>query len=128
MRPEADGRIRELDGAFPLHGMHGQAEPQAKNLLGLSGNHSWVHRRACGSTDGEKKSGGVGRMTYKEAAKIIEVATAEVEWEYPMEYAAAFEKAIEALNKCERIASIIDSYDADFVANYVRGLFAEAEE
>ena len=38
-------------------------------------------------------------MTDKEAAEIIKVARAEVEWEYPMEYAAAFDKAIEALER-----------------------------
>lgn len=36
-------------------------------------------------------------MTNKDAAEIIKVARAEVEWEYPMEYAAAFDRAIEAL-------------------------------
>lgn len=64
-------------------------------------------------------------MTDEEAIKIIEIARSEVEWEYPMEYAAAFGKAIEALNKCQKIEKIIDSYDADFIANYVRGLFTE---
>lgn len=38
-------------------------------------------------------------MTDKEAIEIIKVARAEVEWEYPMEYAAAFDKAIEALER-----------------------------
>lgn len=38
-------------------------------------------------------------MTDKEAAEIIKVAKAEVEWEYPMEYAAAFDKAIEVLER-----------------------------
>ena len=37
-------------------------------------------------------------MTAQEAIKIIEVAIAEVEWNYPLDYAIAFEKAIEALN------------------------------
>ena len=37
-------------------------------------------------------------MTTQEAIKIIEVAIAEVEWNYPLDYAIAFEKAIEALN------------------------------
>lgn len=36
-------------------------------------------------------------MTNAEAINIIEIAQAEVEWEYPISYAAAFEKAIEAL-------------------------------
>lgn len=64
-------------------------------------------------------------MTDKEVAEIIKVARAEVEWEYPMEYAAAFDRAIEALDKCQKIEKIIDSYDADFIANYVRGMFKE---
>jgi len=38
-------------------------------------------------------------MTNKEAIEIIEIAIKEVEWEYPMDYAVAFEKAIEALKK-----------------------------
>ena len=38
-------------------------------------------------------------MTNEEAIKTIEIAIAEVEWEYPMKYAVAFEKAIEALKK-----------------------------
>ena len=36
-------------------------------------------------------------MTNKEAIQIIETAITKVEWEYPMDYAAAFDKAIEAL-------------------------------
>jgi hypothetical protein len=38
-------------------------------------------------------------MTPQEAIKIIETAIAEVEWEYPMDYAVAFETAVNALNK-----------------------------
>lgn len=38
-------------------------------------------------------------MTPEEAIKTIELAKAEVEWEYPMDYAVAFEKAKEALEK-----------------------------
>ena len=38
-------------------------------------------------------------MTNEESIEIIKVARAEVEWEYPMDYAAAFDKAIEALEK-----------------------------
>lgn len=38
-------------------------------------------------------------MTIEEAIKTIEIAIAEVEWEYPMEYAIAFEMAISALKK-----------------------------
>lgn len=36
-------------------------------------------------------------MTKEEAIKSIEAAIAEVELEYPMEYAVAFEMAIKAL-------------------------------
>lgn len=38
-------------------------------------------------------------MTAKEAIKTIEAAKAEIEWNYPLDYAAAFEMAIEALEK-----------------------------
>lgn len=42
-------------------------------------------------------------MTNKEAIETIKIALAEVEWEYPMDYpmyyAAAFDMAIEALEK-----------------------------
>ena len=38
-------------------------------------------------------------MTTEEAIKTIEVAIADVEWEYPMGYSVAFEMAIDALEK-----------------------------
>lgn len=38
-------------------------------------------------------------MTIEGAIKTIETARAEVEWEYPMDYAAAFDVAIRALEK-----------------------------
>ena len=38
-------------------------------------------------------------MTSEEAIKTIQVAIAEVEWEYPLDYSVAFETAIEALEK-----------------------------
>ena len=38
-------------------------------------------------------------MTPKEAIKILEVAKAEVEWNYPLDYAVAIDTAIEALEK-----------------------------
>lgn len=38
-------------------------------------------------------------MTYEEAKDIILVAIAEVEWNYPLEYAVAFEEAAAALDK-----------------------------
>ena len=38
-------------------------------------------------------------MTNKEAIETINIAMAEVEWNYPMDYAVAFEMAIDALEK-----------------------------
>ena len=38
-------------------------------------------------------------MTNEEAIKTIKTAIAEVEWNYPMDYATAFENAISALEK-----------------------------
>ena len=38
-------------------------------------------------------------MTLEEAIKTIQVAVSEVEWIYPLDYAIAFETAIEALEK-----------------------------
>lgn len=38
-------------------------------------------------------------MTPQEAIETIKIAIAEVEWNYPMEYAVAFENAIESLEK-----------------------------
>ena len=38
-------------------------------------------------------------MSPEEAIENIEIAIAEVEWEYPMDYAIAFVTAIEALKK-----------------------------
>ena len=41
-------------------------------------------------------------MTLEEAIKTIQVAVAEVEWNYPMDYSVAFETAIEALENVNR--------------------------
>lgn len=38
-------------------------------------------------------------MTSKEAIETINIAIAEVEWDYPMDYTAAFEMAVDALEK-----------------------------
>ena len=48
------------------------------------------------TSDNENKS---KEMTPQEAIEIIDIAIAEVEWNYPMNYAVAFEKAKEALEK-----------------------------
>lgn len=41
-------------------------------------------------------------MTSKEAIETIKIAIAEVEWEYPMDYSVAFDKAIEALEEVDK--------------------------
>lgn len=38
-------------------------------------------------------------MTNKEAIETINIAMAEVEWDYPMDYTVAFEMAIDALER-----------------------------
>ena len=38
-------------------------------------------------------------MTNREAIEVIKLAQAQVEWEYPMDYAAAFDMAISALQE-----------------------------
>lgn len=38
-------------------------------------------------------------MTNEDAIKTINIAAAEVEWDYPMDYQVAFEMAIDALEK-----------------------------
>ena len=38
-------------------------------------------------------------MTNKEAIETINIAIAEVEWDYPMDYTVAFEAAVDALEK-----------------------------
>ena len=70
-------------------------------------------------------------MTPEKAVKTIQVAIAEVEWNYPLDYAIAFETAIKALKKqvaktpkkigkqhyaCPLCDSILDiSYDDIFI-------------
>lgn len=38
-------------------------------------------------------------MTREEAIEVIKLAMAQVEWDYPMDYAAAFDMAIKALEQ-----------------------------
>lgn len=42
-------------------------------------------------------------MTYEEAIKTIEIAKADVEWNYPMEYQEAFDIAIDCIKKQSEI-------------------------
>ena len=44
-------------------------------------------------------------MTIEEAIKTIELAIAEVEWVYPIDYAAAFDVAISALRAQQELES-----------------------
>lgn len=41
-------------------------------------------------------------MTNNEAIEVIKLALAQVEWDYPMDYAAAFDMAIKALGQKPR--------------------------
>lgn len=50
-------------------------------------------------------------MSIDEVIKTIKTARAEVEWEYPMEYAAAFDVAIRALEKQKELEEIVNSTD-----------------
>lgn len=43
-------------------------------------------------------------MSIDEVIKTIETARAEVEWEYPLDYAAAFDVVLEALKKQKELA------------------------
>lgn len=54
-------------------------------------------------------------MTSKEAIETINIAIAEVEWDYPMDYTVAFEEAIEALEK--QMHNCEDCRHADCVQN-----------
>ena len=42
-------------------------------------------------------------MTIDEAIDTIRTATAQVEWDYPIDYAAAFSMAVEALKKVKQL-------------------------
>ena len=42
-------------------------------------------------------------MTNEDAIKTINIAAAEVEWDYPMDYTVAFEAAIDALEKMKEL-------------------------
>ena len=49
-------------------------------------------------------------MTNKEAIETIKIAMAEVEWNYPMDYAVAFEAAVDALEKVEAYERFIENF------------------
>ena len=54
-------------------------------------------------------------MTNEDAIKTINIAAAEVEWDYPMDYTVAFEMAIDALEK--QMQNCEDCRHADYVSN-----------
>lgn len=66
-------------------------------------------------------------MTYEEAIKTIEIAIAEVEWNYPMDYAIAFEMAISALEKQIPKRPYLDNdngiYEKEYCPTCHRSLF-----
>jgi hypothetical protein len=55
-------------------------------------------------------------MNNIEAIEIIKTAIANVEWDYPMDYAVAFEKALEALKEQEPVKPV-DQGDDSYVCN-----------
>lgn len=63
-------------------------------------------------------------MTNSEAIELIKVAQAEVEWSCPMDYAAAFDLAIKALEQqpCE------DAISRQAAINAIYGLIDESRE
>lgn len=54
-------------------------------------------------------------MTRAEAIKTLELMRAEVEWEYTMEYAAAIDKAIEALSPSRAKVKWLDTVETALV-------------
>lgn len=54
-------------------------------------------------------------MTNEDAIETINIAMAEVEWDYPMDYTVAFEMAIDALER--QIQNCEDCRHADCVQN-----------
>ena len=68
-------------------------------------------------------------MTPQEAIEIIKIAIAEVEWNYPMNYAIAFEMAIEALEKQipKKPDYEGDGYDENGILIYDRAICPNCE-
>lgn len=62
-------------------------------------------------------------MTKDEAIKGLKVLRKDFSGYKPNE--EMFDMAIEALSKCDKIEKVINSCEPDFLAEYVRGLFAE---
>ena len=62
-------------------------------------------------------------MTRDAAKDLLDNLIGMVEDNHGADYDSALRMGVDALDKCDKIAKIIGSYDADFIANYVRGLF-----
>lgn len=54
-------------------------------------------------------------MTNQEAIDIIKTAIAQVEWDYPMDYAAAFDMAIKALKAQEPQVMTMQNWEANHI-------------
>lgn len=46
-------------------------------------------------------------MTNKELINIIEIAKAEVEWDYPLDYQIAFDEAIEIIKRMDKLSEVL---------------------
>lgn len=66
-------------------------------------------------------------MTPREAIETIKIAIAEVEWDYPLEYAIAFETAISALENIESLQTRYDLAVAEREAN-MKAYLEQAKE
>ena len=68
-------------------------------------------------------------MTYKEAGHHLNTysSTLGSGMTTQKQHDEAKRIGIEAIDRCIKIQKIIDSYDADFVANCVKGMFKEDE-
>jgi hypothetical protein len=57
-------------------------------------------------------------MNIDEAIKTIETARAEVEWEYPLDYAAAFDVALKELEKQKELAEYLGFAICEWFEDY----------
>lgn len=46
-------------------------------------------------------------MTNKELINIIEIAKAEVEWDYPLDYQIAFDETIEIIKRMDKLSEVL---------------------
>lgn len=70
-------------------------------------------------------------MEPTEAIKTIEIAIAEVEWNYPMDYTVAFEAAVDALIKqipAKPINNYVDKWFECPTCGLIVGTYYDVEE